>query len=266
VGTLFFRVRHVGSDETFEVDTPNLAFNVTEPGQYRIDVDENGDQTIATVWHGGAEITGGGSSYRLGEGQQGTFSGVDQLRYDVSEIGRDDDFSRWCLDRDRRLDRVRSAQYVSPEMTGYEDLDEYGRWHNDPEYGNVWTPVNVAYDWAPYRYGHWVYISPWGWTWVEDEPWGFAPFHYGRWAYRGAWFWVPGPVAVVPCYSPALVVANTARTRRRVLVITLVLCEGGRQAEYKPQDACKCCKRKSCASVHCDFLSAASWPLKLYSW
>ena len=94
VGTLFFRVRHVGSDETFEVDTPNLAFNVTEPGQYRIDVDENGDQTIATVWHGGAEITGGGSSYRLGEGQQGTFSGVDQLRYDVSEIGRDDDFSR----------------------------------------------------------------------------------------------------------------------------------------------------------------------------
>lgn len=205
VGTLFFRVRHVGSDETFEVDTPNLAFNVTEPGQYRVDVNENGDQTIATVWHGGAEITGGGSSYRLGDGQQGTFSGVDQLRYDVGEIGRDDDFSRWCLERDQRLDRVRSAQYVSPEMTGYEDLDEYGRWHSDPEYGNVWTPVNVAYDWAPYRYGHWVFVSPWGWTWVEDEPWGFAPFHYGRWAYRGGWFWVPGPVAVVPCYSPALV-------------------------------------------------------------
>jgi ferric-dicitrate binding protein FerR (iron transport regulator) len=69
MGTLFFRVRHVGSDETFEVDTPNLAFNVTEPGQYRIDVNENGDQTTATVWRGGAEITGGGSSYRLGDGQ-----------------------------------------------------------------------------------------------------------------------------------------------------------------------------------------------------
>jgi len=205
MGTLFFSVRHVGNDDTFEVDTPNLAFNVTEPGQYRIDVNENGDQTTATVWRGGAEITGGGSSYRLGYGQQGTFSGVDQLRYDVAQIGRDDDFSRWCLDRDRRLDRSRSSQYVSDEMTGYEDLDEYGRWHNDPEYGNVWTPVNVAGDWAPYRYGHWVYISPWGWTWVEDEPWGFAPFHYGRWAYRGSWFWVPGPVAVVPVYSPALV-------------------------------------------------------------
>ena len=206
MGTLFLRVRHVGSDDTVEVDTPNLAFNVTEPGEYRIDVDENGDQTTAMVWHGSAEITGGGSSYRLTEGQQGMFSGVDQLRYDVGEISRDDDFSRWCLDRDRRYDRVRSAEYVSPEVTGYEDLDEYGRWHYEPGYGNVWTPVGVAYDWAPYRYGHWVYVSPWGWTWVEDEPWGFAPFHYGRWAFVGSgWCWVPGPVAVVPVYSPALV-------------------------------------------------------------
>jgi len=206
MGTVFFRVRHVGSDDTVEVDTPNLAFNVTEPGEYRVDVDENGDQTTAIVWHGSAEITGGGSSYRLSEGQQGTFSGVDQLRYDVAEIGRDDDFSRWCLDRDRRYERVRSAEYVSPEVTGYEDLDEYGRWHYEPNYGNVWTPVGVAYDWAPYRYGHWVYVAPWGWTWVEDEPWGFAPFHYGRWAFvGGGWCWVPGPVAVVPVYSPALV-------------------------------------------------------------
>ena len=35
--------------------------------------------------------------------------------------------------------------------------------------------------WAPYRYGHWTWVSPWGWTWVDDAPWGFAPFHYGRW-------------------------------------------------------------------------------------
>ena len=206
MGSLFFRVRHVGSDDTFEVDTPNLAFNVTEPGEYRIDVNGNGDQTTATVWHGDAEITGGGSSYRLTEGQQGTFSGVDQLRYDVGEIGREDDFSRWCMDRDRREDHIRSSQYVSAEMTGYEDLDDYGRWHYVPTYGYVWTPVGVPYGWAPYRYGHWVYVAPWGWTWVEDEPWGFAPFHYGRWAFvGGGWCWVPGPVAVVPVYSPALV-------------------------------------------------------------
>ena len=206
MGTLYFRVRHIGSDDTFEVDTPNLAFTVTQPGTYRLDVNENGDQTTAVVWQGDAQITGGGDSYRLPAGQQGTFSGTDRLAYDVAEIGGGDDFDRWCRDRDERADRARSREYVSADMTGYEDLDEYGRWHYEGDYGYVWTPVGVPYGWAPYRYGHWVYVGPWGWTWVEDEPWGFAPFHYGRWAFvGGGWCWVPGPVAVAPVYSPALV-------------------------------------------------------------
>jgi len=52
-----------------------------------------------------------------------------------------------------------------------------------------------------------VWVEPWGWTWVEDEDWGFAPFHYGRWVFvGGGWGWVPGPVAMAPCYAPALVV------------------------------------------------------------
>src|SRR5579864_5046152 len=206
MGTLFFRVRHLHDGETFEVDTPNLAFNVYQPGEYRLDVNGNGDQTTAVVWRGDAEITGGGNSYRLNDGQQGTFSGVEQLTYDVGEIGREDAFDVWCRGRDGREDRVRSSRYVSDDMTGYEDLDDYGRWRNVEGYGDVWTPVDVPYGWAPYRFGHWAYVWPWGWTWVEDEPWGFAPFHYGRWAYAGGgWCWVPGPVAVAPVYSPALV-------------------------------------------------------------
>jgi hypothetical protein len=91
-------------------------------------------------------------------------------------------------------------------MTGYEDLDAYGAWREMPEYGWCWAPARVAVGWAPYRFGHWVWIAPWGWTWVDDEPWGFAPFHYGRWAYhRSVWMWVPGPIHVRPVYAPALV-------------------------------------------------------------
>src|SRR6266849_584929 len=206
-GSLYFRVRRFDRDDRFEVDSPNLAFNVEQAGEFRLDVNQNGDQTVATVWRGRSEITGGaGDSYRLQAGQQGAFSGTDRLSYDVGEIGDPDDFGRWALSRDQREDRVRSRQYVSEEMTGYEDLDGYGRWHVVAGYGNVWTPVGVPGDWAPYRYGHWVYVSPWGWTWVEQEPWGFAPFHYGRWAFvESTWCWVPGPVAVRPVYSPALV-------------------------------------------------------------
>jgi hypothetical protein len=91
-------------------------------------------------------------------------------------------------------------------MTGYEDLDEYGDWSYVAGYGPCWRPRAVVVGWAPYRFGHWIYVGPWGWTWVEDEPWGFAPFHYGRWAFvSNGWFWVPGPVVVRPVWAPALV-------------------------------------------------------------
>jgi hypothetical protein len=206
-GSIYFRVRRFDGNDRFEVDSPNLAFNVDQAGEFRLDVNPNGDQTVATVWRGRSEITGGsGDSYRLQAGQQGAFSGTDQLSYDVGEIGQPDDFGQWAMSRDQREDRAPSRQYVSEDMTGYEDLDDYGRWHEVAGYGNVWTPSGVPGDWAPYRYGNWTYISPWGWTWVEQEPWGFAPFHYGRWAsVQGSWCWIPGPVAVRPVYSPALV-------------------------------------------------------------
>jgi hypothetical protein len=206
LGSLFFRVRRFDADDTFEVDTPNLAFNVNRPGEFRLDVNQNGDQTVASVFRGEGEITGSGNSYRLSEGQQGTFSGTEELTYDVGELPPPDDFSDWAMRRNDREDHFRSSRYVSSDMTGYDDLDEYGRWREVPDYGYVWTPVDVPYGWAPYRYGHWAYVYPWGWTWVEDEPWGFAPFHYGRWAFvEGGWCWVPGPVEVHPVYAPALV-------------------------------------------------------------
>ena len=140
-------------------------------------------------------------------GQSARFSGTDQLNYDIAQMPRaSDDFDSWAFQRDHDEDGAESANYVSPEMTGYEDLDDYGHWQYVGGYGTVWVPSGVASDWAPYRNGHWAFIDPWGWTWVEDEPWGFAPFHYGRWAYAGnRWCWVPGPVAVRPVYAPALV-------------------------------------------------------------
>ena len=205
-GTLNLRVRHLDDGDLIEVDTPNLAFSLQRTGEYRIDVDGNGDITTVNVLSGRGEVTGGGYSYTVVAGQSARFSGTDQLNYDIGQLPRSDDFDRWASQRDSREDGSESANYVSPEMTGYEDLDDYGRWQYVGGYGTVWIPSGVASDWAPYRDGHWAYISPWGWTWVDDEPWGFAPFHYGRWAYAGSrWCWVPGPVVVRPVYAPALV-------------------------------------------------------------
>ncbi len=206
-GSLILKVRHVDDDDAYEIDTPNIAFTLLQPGEYRLDVSEDGSQTITTVWHGRGRVTGGGFTYTVIGNQSATFTGTnDHLDYDLGQIPNRDDFDSWAFDRDDREDRADSANYVSREMTGYEDLDEYGDWSYVAGYGPCWRPRAIAAGWAPYRFGHWIYVGPWGWTWVEDEPWGFAPFHYGRWAtVNGGWFWVPGPVVVRPVWAPALV-------------------------------------------------------------
>ena len=205
-GSLILRVRHVDDDDTYEIDTPNIAFTVLQPGEYRLDVSADGSQTISTVWHGRGRVTGGGFTYTVLANQSATFTGSDHLDYDLGQIPQGDDLDNWAFQRDQREDQADSANYVSREMTGYEDLDENGDWSYVAGYGPCWHPRTVAVGWAPYRFGHWVWVGPWGWTWVEDEPWGFAPFHYGRWAFaNNGWFWVPGPVVVRPIWAPALV-------------------------------------------------------------
>jgi hypothetical protein len=206
MGSLIVRVRHLDDGDAFEVDTPNLAFNIQRTGEYRVDVNADGNLTNVTVWQGSGEATGGGESYLVVAGQEAKFSGTDQLDHEIGQLPASDDFDEWSSGRDQTEDRSESANYVSPEMTGYEDLDAYGSWSYQAGYGACWSPGGVAVDWAPYRFGHWVWVAPWGWTWVEDEPWGFAPFHYGRWAFVSShWFWVPGRVFVRPVYAPALV-------------------------------------------------------------
>ncbi|TMH58678.1 MAG: hypothetical protein E6H53_10210, partial [Betaproteobacteria bacterium] len=205
-GTLNVRVRQIYGDQFYEIDTPNLAFSIRRAGDYRIDVDPNGNATIIAVRAGQGEAWGEGAAYVITEGQQYTFVGEGLRDYQFAALPQPDEFDRWSFDRNRRQDSVVAARYVSPEVIGYDDLDQYGTWRNVESYGTVWVPTAVAADWAPYHVGRWGWVEPWGWTWIDDAPWGFAPFHYGRWAYLSSrWCWVPGPIAVRPVYAPALV-------------------------------------------------------------
>jgi len=210
-GTTIINLRRLDPMDAFEVDAPNLAFSLLGKGTYRVDVDPDKNVTVVTVEQGQGSVTGGGRSYDLMADQRATFTGTDNLQYDLADphATPPTDFDTWSVSRDQQQDHAATtaaAHNVSPEMTGSEDLDTYGAWQTTPDYGPVWVPAGVAVGWAPYRYGHWVWMAPWGWTWVEDEAWGFAPFHYGRWVFvGGGWGWVPGPVAVRPVYAPALV-------------------------------------------------------------
>jgi hypothetical protein len=114
----------------------------------------------------------------------------------VAAAGERDKLDEWAEAQLKAEEESVSAQYLSPEVTGYQALDEYGDWEETVEYGPVWIPHAAYRGWAPYRYGYWSHAYPWGPVWIDHYPWGFAPFHYGRWAYwNSVWCWVPGHFA-----------------------------------------------------------------------
>ena len=208
-GTLNAHIRHLFEGETYEVDTPNQAFTILKTGDYRFDVDPNGDATVVTVWRGEGEASGQGPAVRVKAHTQARFTNGDSLTVQTTSAPSPDSFDEWCESRDRRADSSQSSRYVSPDVIGSEDLDNNGTWQNTEQYGNVWVPNGVGSDWAPYTNGNWIYEDPWGWTWQDSAPWGFAPFHYGRWvSFGGYWGWAPGPYYggwARGWYAPALV-------------------------------------------------------------
>ena len=205
-GSALITVRTLDVDDNIEIDTPTGAVSLLRDGTYRVDVSADGATSTLTARNGDAEVTSNDQTIDVRPDETVLFT-ADGASQDVRDAAPMDEYDEWASARDRAEDQSVSAQYVSRDMTGYEDLDRNGTWSDDPEYGHVWAPTNVAADWAPYRYGRWVWVEPYGWTWIDDAPWGFAPFHYGRWAYsRNRWVWAPGVVRSRPVYAPALVV------------------------------------------------------------
>jgi hypothetical protein len=205
-GTLRLRTFDLRPGHQIEIDTPNAALTVLRSGNYRVEVYPSQNMTILTVNSGEVEVGGGdGEQATVNGGESVRLTGANPAQMQSEEAPAADDFDRWSSDRDRRYLASNSRRYVSPDVPGYYDLDQYGNWETDAE-GPVWYPSGVQVGWTPYRYGRWAWVEPWGWTWVEEEPWGFAPFHYGRWIHVGPrWGWLPGPVAIAPVYGPAFV-------------------------------------------------------------
>ena len=187
--------------------TPRGTISLSQQGDYYVEAGSTQDATRLGVRSGAAQIQSlNGQTLAVRPGEVGEIygdAGTPQLR--TVNSAPPPLPAAWAA-RDRQVNYDLPAQYLSAGVTGYEDLNSYGSWSNDSEYGNVWTPRSVPSGWQPYRTGHWSYVRPWGWTWVDDQPWGYAPYHYGRWANRNnRWVWVPPQREAPPVYAPALV-------------------------------------------------------------
>lgn len=188
-----------------EIDTPNGAFIIDRAGYYRLDVD---DRTTFTTRRGLATvIPAGGEATDIAENSEVLLEGTESATVTESVAAAGDAWDRWNDDRDTRLTkRSRSAQYVSSDVAGVDELDRWGEWRMTRRYGHIWVPRDVSRDWVPYSTGRWVWDPYYEWTWIDDAPWGWAPYHYGRWCYTdGYWGWAPGPIVVTSVYAPALV-------------------------------------------------------------
>ncbi|KPF48378.1 hypothetical protein IP87_17850 [beta proteobacterium AAP121] len=210
-GGVALRVRSRELADELELVTDEARLRPLRAGHYLLQ--RTDDTTTAGAWRGEWHVRGerGDDGLVVGPERWAELYRVGR-RGEAGELRsawvapRDDGFTRWAQNEDARDERSASTRYVSPEMTGVEDLDRHGRWEQHPEYGALWLPLVVRADWAPYRHGRWAWVRPWGWTWIDEAPWGFAPFHYGRWVnWRGRWGWVPGAYVARPMYAPALV-------------------------------------------------------------
>ena len=201
-GSISVRVRNPEVLRGFEISTPQGLVRMQEAGRLRIDAGRRSDTTMVSVFDGVAVLDGGGSRLTVRSGRRAELG-----QYDVrTGLATRDGFDDWAMLRDERDERSESIRYTTAEMTGYEDLDRNGTWQDDREYGPLWSPRRIPVGWAPYRDGQWTYLQPWGWTWVDNAPWGYAPFHYGRWVMVDQrWSWAPGRNITRAVWSPALV-------------------------------------------------------------
>jgi len=208
-GAVHLRSYQLDPGTTVELDTPNVAITLLAAGDVRVETDPQSFTTLVTVFSGQVQVDGNGIQIALQAGDSVQLRGRQPVAAQWMQVEPQDALDAFSTQRDLQYQGALSAQAndINPETIGSEDLAQYGQWQNDPDNGPVWYPSGVAVDWEPYCFGHWVWIAPWGWTWVESEPWGFAPFHYGRWGRFGnRWGWVPGPPFIHPVWSPALVV------------------------------------------------------------
>ena len=170
-----------------EIDTPLVAVHPYGLAAVRVEVAPDGS-TRVTVRHGAVDVYTPKGTERINEGSTMMVRGsADDPEFQVVSALAVDQWDTWNDQRDTYLSRAQSPRYASPDVVGTEDLDNYGRWSNDPQYGNVWTPT-VPSTWAPYQNGQWVWEDYYGWTWVPLRPVGLGSvplrivvFPHGTW-------------------------------------------------------------------------------------
>ena len=215
-GRLGVRLSQLDPARSIEIDIARGGVWLLVPGDYDIGAGDRGAPSRVAVLDGRARVVGKGLDTVITTGSANLLTGDDPVIATLAAAGADE-FVGWWRAAAGPDTEPAALHHVAATMTGYEALDANGSWETVAGHGAVWFPQAGPDEWAPYRNGHWRWIAPWGWSWIDDQPWAFAPTHYGRWmrfdeadalapsATGTRWGWIPGRRVAEPLYAPAMV-------------------------------------------------------------
>jgi hypothetical protein len=187
-------LKHDGSD--FQIAVKNKTIALGHSGFFRV-TSTNNDPLEVAVWKGDLSVHDPESGDDIAVNKNETFvlNPSDIAGYALNKGTEADELDEWSKQRDDSLRAYAAANHYtqSPYQYGASDLNYYGQYTDDPEYGSVWQPNGVGADWDPFSNGYYA-DSGIGPTWVSSYPWGWMPYRYGRWVFINArgWFWQPG--------------------------------------------------------------------------
>ena len=133
------------------ISTPNGGITLSGRGNFRLDVYPDQQSTVITNGQNGdqLQLNGAGNfSLTLDRLQSVQLSGTNPVYSQYLEPQQDDDFAHWSAGIESHRYNSRSAQYVSQDMVGYDELDDNGDWQPQSDYGPIWFP-RVEAGWAP---------------------------------------------------------------------------------------------------------------------
>jgi hypothetical protein len=150
LGSVIVQIPPTDEFKHCEIGTPNLRFTLNESGDYRIDVNGEGNETDITAKQGHGLAIIDGTPYKVVAGQQVRFKTREHLEVEVGEIPEPDSFDLWASNHDQSDHDDEEVADVRADPALTESASR-----------RVWESNGDA--------GHWVYIEDIGPAWVPTH-------------------------------------------------------------------------------------------------
>ncbi len=134
-GRLDIKTFTMDTAQPYEIVTPRGTVKLAAQGDYYIESGSTQDPTRLGVRSGAAQITGlNGQVLAVRAGEVGEITG-DAASPQLHTIQTaPPPMPQYWAQRDQQI-AYTAPQYISADVVGYEDMQAYGAWSNDPDYG-----------------------------------------------------------------------------------------------------------------------------------